>query len=308
MKTGIALLLSLLTTPCLTTFAQSLPAEGKGIYLSADNGDNWQKVSKGLPVAAVVNDFAYHKGAYFAATAAHGIFISKDQLHSWQPAIKGLPADVKVDAIEGIDNLLVAGSNQHGIFISADHGASWHAANNGLTNLTVRCLYMFEEAIMAGTNDGVFISGNKGKSWQRVLSGMQVNGLTSLHGNLYAGTQKGVLLSADKGASWQNIYSNNTLHNISNNGEYVYAMCYGAVVVKTKDEGKHWEKADAGFPNLYTFQIQKTGTRLLACQWDGIYKSENCGSRWEKSSKGLPANMAFTELLITTDGAIVAAP
>lgn len=308
MKTSVVRLLSLLTATWCTTCAQSMPPEGKGVYLSTDNGHNWQKVSKGLPAAAVINDFAYHKGVYYAATNAYGIYVSKDQLRSWQPAAKGLPDGIKVDAIEGMDDLLVAGSNQHGIFISVNNGASWHAASNGLTNLTVRCLYMYEGAIVAGTNDGIFISRNKGDNWQQVFSGKQVNGITSLHGKLYAGIGKGVLLSADNGRSWQYIHNEYTLHNISSNGEYVYAMCYGPVVLRTKDEGRHWEKADAGFPNLYTFQIQKTGTRLLACQWDGIYKSENCGNRWEKSSKGLPLNAAFTELLVTTDGAIVAAP
>lgn len=301
------LFISVLIATMQTVDAQS-PLAARKIYRSVDQGESWQSVDNGFPQAAVVNDFAFYNGMYFAGTDAHGLYVSKDRLRSWTKVGTGLPKDIKIDAVEGMDNVLVLGTNQHGIYISTDNGASWHAGNNGLTNLNVRCLYMQGSSILAGTNDGIFISRNSGKSWKQFFAGKQINGITALNGKIYAGINKGVLLSVDNGDKWRSIYDGHTLHNIANDGEYVFALCYGPIVLKTKDDGAHWIKSDAGLPNLYTFHIKRTGKRLIACQWDGIYKSDNNGNSWEKSSNGLPPKMAFKELLVTDDGVITAGP
>lgn len=288
--------------------AQNIQPEAGRIYRSTDQGTSWQRTDKGLPSAAIVNDFALHNGMYFAATAAHGMYVSKDHLRSWIKTGTGLPQDIKIDAVEGTGKILLLGSNQYGIYLSADNGVSWHAANNGLTNLTVRCLYVHGSLILAGTNGGIFVSRNNGKSWKQVFANKQVNGFTALNGKIYAGINKGALLSVDNGDTWSFIFDKHTLHNIVNDGEYVFALCYGPIVLKTKDDGVHWIQSDRGLPDLYTFHVQRTGGRLIACQWDGIYKSDNNGDSWEKSSNGLPVDAAFTELLITNDGIIIARP
>jgi len=305
---SVLVFLSVLMLIIPASHAQNTPAVAARIYRSIDQGESWQPIAKGFPTAAVVNDFAFHKGIYFAGTEAHGVYVSKDHLRSWTKIGTGLPGDIKINAIEGAGSVLVLGSNQYGIYISTDNGASWHASNNGLTNLSVRCLYVYDTAILVGTNGGIFISRNSGKVWKHVLADVQVNGFTALNGKLYAAINKGILLSVDNGNSWRSIFNAHTLHNISNDGEYVFALCYGPVVLKTKDDGAHWIQSDKGFPELYTFQLQRTGKRLIACQWDGVYKSDNNGNSWEKSSSGLPHSLAFTELLITNDGIITACP
>ncbi|SDF03150.1 sialidase family protein [Chitinophaga filiformis] len=305
---SVLVFLSVLMIFIPASHGQNTPVVAGRIYRSVDQGESWQHIDKGFPAAAVVNDFAFHKGMYFAGTEGHGVYVSKDHLRSWNKTGTGLPADIKIDAIEGIGDVLVLGSNQHGIYVSTDNGAGWHASNDGLTNRTVRCLYVYGTSILAGTNDGIFISRNKGKTWKHVLADMQVNGFTALNGKLYAGVNKGILLSVDNGDSWRSIFNAHTLHNISNDGEYIFALCYGPIVLKTKDDGAHWIQSDKGLPELYTFQLQRTEERLIACQWDGIYKSDNNGGSWEKSSNGLPPGLAFTELLITNDGIIAACP
>lgn len=306
MRYTLLFLFGLMTTLHDPHAQSKQPIAGK-IYRSADQGASWQQADAGFP-AAVVNDFAFHNGNYFAATDAHGLYISKDHLQTWKKTGTGLPADIKIDAVEGMGKVLMLGSHQYGIYISVDDGATWKASNDGLTNHTVRRLCVNGSSMLAGTNDGVFISTNNGKTWKQAVTGKQVNGITVLNGKIYAGTNKGILLTVDNGANWRSIYDAHPLHNISNDGEYMFALCYGPTLIKTKDDGAHWIKSDAGLPNLYTFHVQRIGKRLIACQWDGMYKSDNNGSSWEKSSNGLPLNMAFKELLITNDGIVIAGP
>jgi len=284
--------------------AQSTRSGEGVIFFSKDMGETWKRMDNGIPQKAVINDFAFTTGIVLAGTEAHGLFLSTDNLNSWQASSKGLPPNVKIDAVEVFENKLLLGSNKHGVFISNDKGKSWQASNNGLKNLTVRCLHVSGMKILAGTNDGIYTSTDGGKSWKQVFPNEQINGFTSLNGKTYAGFTKGVLLSVNEGENWKSILHKSAVHNISNNGEYVFAMCYGPSVLKTKDDGINWIKSDSGLPNLYTFQIENTGHRLIAAQWDGIYKSDDYGQNWNKSSKGLPAGSAFKELLITKFGSI----
>lgn len=279
------------------------PGEG-AIFFSKDMGETWKRMDKGLPPKVTINDLACIKGTILAGTEAHGLFLSTDNLDSWQASNNGLPANVKIDAITVFEDKIMLGSNKHGIFISNNKGKSWHASNKGLRNLTVRCLYVSSTSILAGTNDGIYMSTDKGQSWKQSFANEQINGFTSLHGKIYAGFTKGVLLSVNKGDNWKSIYDKSALHNISNNGEYTFAMCYGPWVLKTRDDGINWIKADTGLPHLYTFQIESIGRRLIACQWDGIYSSDDDGQSWRKSSTGLPAGSAFKELLITDAGIV----
>lgn len=288
---------------CNTALAQ----EGR-IFLSLDSGSTWKRMDAGFPQQAVVNDLAYTKGVVLAGTQAHGIFVSRDELNTWQASNQGLPKDIKVDAVEIFENRMLLGSNKHGIFISEDNGRSWQASNTGLTDLTVRCLYTFESRILAGTNNGIYISTDKGKTWRNIFPRRQINGITSLNGKLYVAGVDGVILSLNKGETWKFIYRKATVHNISSNGTYVFAMSYEAKVFKTNDEGVSWLKADAGLPQLYTFQVKNIGRRLLACQWDGVYKSDNNAGTWTKSSQGLSTGKAFKELLVTPFGVITARP
>jgi hypothetical protein len=263
----------------------SQPFHGNGrIYLSIDRG--------------------YTDGLYFAGTEADGIYISSDYLKSWYKSNMGLPSGVKVDAVEAFGSKVILGTNKHGIFISGDEGKHWYTANEGLTNLTVRCLHLFDSKIFAGTNDGIFVSSDTGKNWIQVYSEKQVNGITSMDKKIYAGHNHGAIASDDGGETWKSIIEQSSFHNISNDGMHIFCMLYDPAVLRTEGEDKHWIKSDLGLPNLYTFQIMNIGNRILAAQWDGIYKSDNYGDSWVKSSVGLPVDQPFKEMLII-DSAII---
>lgn len=285
-------------------------AQDGRIFLSKDSGNTWKRMDEGFPQEAVVNDLAYTKGVVFAGTQAHGLFVSRDELNTWQASNQGLPKNIKIDALEIFENKILLGSFKHGLFISEDNGKSWRASKTGLTDSTIRAIHTFETRIIAGTNNGIYVSTDKGKTWRNIFARRQVNGFTSLNGKIYASGADGVFLSFDKGDSWRIVYHRSSVHNISNDGMYVFAMSYEGTgkILKTNDDGTNWLRSDAGLPAKYTFQVEKIGHRLLACQWDGVYKSDNNANYWTKSSEGLSPGKAFKELLITPFGVITARP
>ena len=287
----------------------ALAQDGR-IFLSKDSGNIWKRMDQGFPQNAVVNDLAYSKGVVLAGTQAHGVFVSRDELNTWQAANQGLPKNIKVDALEIFENKILLGSFKHGLFISEDNGRSWRASNKGLTDSTVRCIHAFEERIIIGTNNGVYISTDKAKTWRNIFPRRQINGITSMNGKIYVAGADGIFLSLNKGEYWRFVYRKASVHNISSNGTYVFAMSYEGPgkLLKTNNDGVNWLKADAGLPAVYTFQVMNIGLRLIACQWDGIYRSDNYANSWTKSSEGLPPGKAFKELVITPFGIITARP
>ncbi|MRG46904.1 hypothetical protein GFS24_17415 [Chitinophaga sp. SYP-B3965] len=299
---------AVLTTFILSLLSSLAFAQDGRIFLSKDSGTTWKRMDEGLPQKAVVNDLLSVKGIVLAGTQAHGLFISEDQLNTWHASNRGLPKDIKIDALEVFENRILLGSHKHGLFISNDNGKNWFPSNTGLTDSTVRCFYIYETRILAGTNNGIYISTDKGRSWRNIFPNRQINGITSLKDKLYVAGGDGVILSSNKGETWKFIYRKATVHNISSNGAYVFAMSYEAKVFKTNDDGISWLKADSGLPNQYTFQIKNIGQRLIACQWDGVYRSDNNGNNWTKSSQGLPPFKPFKELLITDMGVIASRP
>lgn len=287
-------------------YAQLLKDEGR-IFISTNNGENWQRADNGFPNNATVNDFAYANGKYFAATDANGIFISSDNLNSWYQLNAGLDETTKFNAVKTFDNKVLAGSNTKGIFISDDEGEHWSQSNSGLSNLTVRCIFIFNDEIFAGTNDGIFVSEDAGKSWNSVYPAFQINGFTSLNKKIFSAHNKGVAVSGDGGKTWVPIIEENSFHNISTDGKQIFGMSYKPELLKTTDAGLQWSKSDNGLPNLYTFMVVNTGSNLLAGQWDGIYKSDNDGDSWTKYSNGLPVNMPIKEILVNDSVVIVGA-
>lgn len=299
-----------LITAIFSLICNIASAQDGRIFLSKDSGNIWKRMDQGFPQEAVVNDLAYTKGLVIAGTQAHGVFLSHDELNTWQASNQGLPKNIKVDALEIFENKILLGSFKHGLFISEDNGRSWRATHKGLTDSTVRCIHTFETRIIAGTNNGIYVSTDKGKTWRNIFQRRQINGITSMNGRIYAAGADGIFLSVDKGDGWQIIYRKASVHNISSNGTYVFAMSYEGTgkILKTNDDGASFLKADAGLPAKYTFQVEKIGQRLLACQWDGVYKSDNNANTWTKSSEGLTPDKPFKELLITPFGVITARP
>jgi len=274
------------------------------IYRSTDKGKTWFSFANGIPADATVTGFATTKNKVFAATKFNGVFVWENGSAKWKPVNTGLSDKADINAIAAGNNVIVIGTFKQGIFVSPEEGNTWKSAGN-LQNISVRNLTVINDRILAGTDNGIYISTDKGNNWNHLFGNMQVNGFTFLNEKLYAAVVNGALMSNDEGRTWNYIYKPHTLHDISNDGKYIYAMTLGDGLLKTSNDGLTWENASKGLPSLYTFEIKNINNDLFAAQWHGVYYSANNGTNWSKINtgfNGLPDSTGFTTLEVTAFG------
>jgi photosystem II stability/assembly factor-like uncharacterized protein len=159
---------------CFSQIAAKLFAgTNHGVYLSTDNGVNWNPASNGMPISdshpSFVKVLAENGDNIFAvigaaglAGAGGGIFRSNDDGKSWTPAHNGLTDNgAYVSSIVAVDKILFAAD--FGVFRSTDNGASWLPVNTGVPEQAKPCsLQVFGKYLLAGDQDGLV--------WRRPLS------------------------------------------------------------------------------------------------------------------------------------------
>jgi len=152
-----------------------------GPFKSTDHGNTW--ITLGAIVSnnyRGINTFGFGiDGSLFAATwsdwSAFGVYKSTDQGLTWSSISVFNNATVRRIATNSNGYLFIA-HNTAGIYFSSDNGNTWQQKNNGLTNLSVRDIYISSiNNIYIATGNGVFRSTNNGDNWTQIA----VTGLTS---------------------------------------------------------------------------------------------------------------------------------
>ena len=198
------------------------------------------------------------------------------------------------------------GTLKQGAFISTDGGLNWKPASQNINYTPIRAFIKSENKIIAGTDAGFFESHDWGNSWAHVFGEMQILGFTALNHKIYAAAYNGALMSEDEGLSWKYIYESDALHDIANDGTYIYAMTIGQELLQTKNDGMSWENAQNGLTrpaNYYTNELKNIGEDIFSAQWIGIYHSSDNAKKW-KLLDNLPTATAFSTLEITDFGII----
>ena len=277
------------------------------LYRSANNGKTWSPFSNGIPANATVSGLAAKANKIFTVTVADGAFVWESGFTKWKRINHGLPENVNLNAIAVAENVLVTGTLKQGIFVSSDEGNTWEPSGSGLQNISVRAFLFIKDTLLAGTDKGIYVSADKGNTWEHVFGSTQVNGFTSLNEKIYAAAADGALMTNNAVKIWKYIYRRHTLHDISNDEQFVYAMTLGEGLLKTNNDGLSWQNANTGFGtvNFYTFEVKNMNRDLFAAQWHGIYHSANQGRYWSKINtgrNGLPNSTAFTTLEVTDFG------
>lgn len=275
------------------------------LYRSIDLGKTWSRFANGIPADATLSGIKQDGNKIYVTTDDHGVFISKDGLDNWMSlnseALKGMDINcIEVDA-----NNLVIGTLNQGVFISKDGGVSWSPSKENIKS-QIRAFIKSGEALYAGTDAGIFVSVDMGNIWKPIFGKMQILGFTSLNEKIYAATQHGAVMLDEDPSSWKSIYKGDALHDIGNDGKYIYAMTIGQQLLKTQNDGVRWENAQNGitYPaNFYTNELQYIGNDIFSAQWIGIYHSQNNGESWKKLT-GLPDATAFSTLEVTDYGII----
>ena len=276
------------------------------IYRSNDLGITWSPFAKGIPENATLSGIKQHHNKIYISTDYHGVFVSTDGQDNW--------ASLNIEQLEGLDincievegNRLIIGTLKHGILVSNDAGSNWEAAGMNVKNLPIRAFIRSGKKLYAGTDTGIFESNDLGDTWTHTFGQIQILGFTSLNDKIYAATQNGALMYSGNDSNWQSIYEGDALHDIGNDGKFIYAMTIGQQLLKTQNDGELWENAQNGIAhplNFYTNELQHIGDNVFSAQWVGIYHSVDNGNSW-RIINNLPTSTAFSTLEITDFGII----
>jgi len=276
------------------------------IYRSNDMGKSWSSFASGIPEDATLSGIKQDGNKVYVTTDYHGVFVATDGQDNWKSLNVGQVKDLDINCIEVEGSNLVIGTLNHGSFVSSDDGLTWKQSEKNIKRTPIRAFIKSDKKLYAGTDSGIYESDDLGNTWSHVFGQMQILGFTSLNHKIYAAAQNGALVCNGDASSWKYIYEGDALHDIGNDGKYIYAMTIGQQLLKTQNDGKLWENAQSGIdrpPNYYTNEIQHIGNNIFSAQWIGIYHSSNNGNDW-RILNDLPDSTAFSTLEITDFGII----
>jgi len=256
-------------------------SRGRGLYLSTDNGNNWNSVitGTGLDLAPAVYSIAFSGNNIFAGSYGEGGFYSNNNGGTWN-AMNIADTVINSIAVSG-NNIFIATNSFGGVFVSTDNGLHWTVMNNGLNNHNVFSLAVSGTNIYAGTDEGgIYLSTDNGSNWTTMNSDLpltMVGLLTISKNNLYAGLiGSGIYLSGNDGSNWtvlNNGLADNTVYSLAAFGNNVIAGIYHGVYLST-DNGSSWISVNDGLPNnnpVYAISISETD--IYAGTWGyGVWK------------------------------------
>ncbi|HWQ21956.1 MAG TPA: hypothetical protein VN478_04460, partial [Clostridia bacterium] len=203
------------------------------VLRSADAGDHWVNVTRGIPGVKVNILRAPPAGSQVVYAGTDGGFaVSNDAGLSWEPRNVGLVATTPAGsptprteiaaflpdpASPGTVLLSLLG---RGFYVTTNDGVRWKPVQSSIGTPWIDSLAVDGEThrYYAGTDsEGVYVSSDGWTTWSRSSSGLStilsptgaVNTITvGPDGTLYAGTQsRGAAISEDGGASWQRLNS-----------------------------------------------------------------------------------------------------
>lgn len=190
-------------------------ASADGVYFSENDGETWEKRSKGLPVIPQTgkkssNALASLHGSIFCGTPA-GVFKTTDKGRSWIDCSSGL-MNPDVRALTTLDDLIFASTDGDGVHRSSDGGKTWSAANTGMPpGSRSRALIAHQGTLFAGTPYGTFRSTDKGKSWTRTVAAANARSFATGEKIVALGAFRGsgaVYISMDNGVHWKDVSAN----------------------------------------------------------------------------------------------------
>lgn len=182
--------------------------QGKGIYISNDNGITWTPATSTMP-SLNPTDILFAGSWIYITTYGEGVFISKDNGASWTPLNLGLD-NLYTRTITKLPNgILFVGTAGSGVYVSNDQGANWTQSFAGMDYRDVKTMVTTDNGyIVAGTyGGGIFVSKDTAKTWIPERGGFKILFINQViydnSKNLIAATNgRSVMKSGNDGISW----------------------------------------------------------------------------------------------------------
>jgi hypothetical protein len=248
-------------------FAGSGGFAGTGIYISTNNGLNWNQSSLNW---GTVSAFGINGNNIFAGMWQHisrGLYRSTDNGLSWSYA--GFQSEGILSlAVSG--NNVFAGTNGNGIYVSTNNGVNWtQTSPGGLKVMVTNGNYLF-----GGASGGVYLSTNNGTNWMYSGVGRDVRSLAANGNNIFAGTNGyGVYLSTNNGTNWsQTSLNNRNVYALAVSGTNLFAGTYQYGVYYSGNNGTSWFQVNEGLGNLIVDALCIFDNYVFAASSSGVYR------------------------------------
>lgn len=259
----------------------------KGVFRSADYGNEWEEVNNGLD-KDYVNCLFVSDGKIYAGTKS-GFFYSVNSGGNWIRDNSGL-TDSTINSIGKLNDIIYIATNA-GVYVQSVSGpVSWLPANNGIASDYANCFINKNEFIIAGTYKGLFRKSSSDSAWTEINNGIDSDTkILSLHvfdSKIFAGTQNnGIYESNDDGLNWNQIIlpaENLNVYDFASDGSNVFAVSDSGVWI-SQDKGETWMYGNSGLPNHGNdaINIISYNNRLfVSIRAADIYISDNNGTLW----------------------------
>lgn len=216
-----------------------------GVYLSTNNGSNWNQTSLTAPIIHSV----FADGNYiFAGTAQTGVYSSTNNGANW---IQTPLNNKTIYSFTKKNNILFAGSDSNGVYKSTNNGGNWNSS--GLPGVTIYSLTQNGSLIIAGTaNFGMYVSTDDGSSWiPAPVFDLAVFDFAADSNVVYAGTSAGVYRSTNFGFTWsQYALEEELVSALAISGDNIFAGTFSGGVYVSNNSGANWIQRNEGLTQM----------------------------------------------------------
>jgi photosystem II stability/assembly factor-like uncharacterized protein len=131
---------------------------GGGAYVSSDNGENWNQITKGYNNLRFITNLAADNNYLYATTYQNGIYRTSNDGATWELIHSGITNG----RIFYVNNIKIINSNIYlctndGLYQSSDSGKNWVERNINTGTRIVNDIIEFNDSIYVATNSGLFI-------------------------------------------------------------------------------------------------------------------------------------------------------
>jgi photosystem II stability/assembly factor-like uncharacterized protein len=267
------------------------------VYLSVDNGLNWQSKSNGI-TNYDVRELAAKDSNLFACNFDNGVIISRDSGNTWTVSTNGI-TNLAVKEIEMMGDNIIVGSNWNNnapgiLFLSQNNGASWTDISPGTSTINLNGLYIQGNNIFAATDSigssFLYFSSDTGNTWTMRSTGLPFSGYrsfasigTDLYVSEYLSTADGIYFSSDSGLTWSQLTNGlpanaqiTTMCEYNGNlfaAVYDYSPSAHSSIYLSTDNGNSWINTGGDVPNIEVFTMKAIGGDLFLGTLGSVFRS-----------------------------------
>ncbi|MFZ4592056.1 MAG: T9SS type A sorting domain-containing protein, partial [Ignavibacteria bacterium] len=294
-----------------------------GIYVSSDNGINWQMsypvetvwslaagsnliiagcqtnpgsggvlltTNSGLNwtqaglLGTYVTSLAVSGTNLVAGTYSNGIYITTNNGANWNNTLTGFGTILSLAAN---DNFVLAGTNGYGILISTNSGLNW--SQSSITNDNIRSLKVNGSVFYAGTaNNGIQVTTNNGANFTRYDFSKEISSITFSGNTIFAGTVfDGIYKTTNNGANWTKTqYNNLKTVSLCSDNRIIFTGAYNNGLSFSTDGGVNWIQSELTTQHVNSVAINDNiifAGMESVCSGIGMMRSTNGGINWHEA-------------------------